>query len=71
MNDPDRLLTPEEVADRLGITPITARAWMRTGKLPGVKKIGGRGLLRIPESALSTYIENSPTVTPAESASQG
>jgi len=34
VSEPERLLTPEEVAERLGIGKVTARAWLRTGKLP-------------------------------------
>jgi excisionase family DNA binding protein len=52
---PERLLTPEQVAERLGITKITAKAWLRTGKLP-VTKLGERGLLRCRESDLDAYI---------------
>jgi excisionase family DNA binding protein len=55
MNEPDRLLSPEDVADRLSIKPVTARAWLRTGKLPAVK-VGKRGLLRIRASDLDAYI---------------
>ncbi len=51
----ERLLTPEEVAERLAISPITARAWLRSGKLP-TTKVGERGLLRIREADLDTYI---------------
>lgn len=33
----ERLLTPEEVARHLAISPKTIRNWLRTGKLPGIK----------------------------------
>ena len=55
MSDPERLLKPEDVADRLGVSPITAKAWLRTGKLP-VVKLGERGLLRMREADLNAYI---------------
>lgn len=55
MSDPERLLKPEEVAERLGISPITAKAWLREGKLP-VVKVGERGLLRMREADLNAYI---------------
>jgi len=55
MSEPERLLTPEEVAERLGISPVTARAWLRTGKLP-VVKVGDRGLLRMRETEFNSYI---------------
>lgn len=52
---PERLLTPDEVAARLGITPITAKAWLRSGKLP-LTKLGKRGLLRCREADLDAYV---------------
>lgn len=55
MSDPERLLKPEDVADRLGVSPITAKAWLRTGKLP-VVKLGEQGLLRMREADLNAYI---------------
>ena len=55
MSERERLRKPEEVAERLGISPLTAKAWLRTGKLPGVK-VGERGLLRMREADLNAYI---------------
>jgi len=55
------LLPPEVVAERLGISLITARAWMRGGKLPNTVKIGKRGLLRIREADLNEYIRDLTT----------
>jgi excisionase family DNA binding protein len=49
----ERLLTPEEAANRLGIAPRTLREWLRSGKLPGVKL--GR-LWRIRETDLKAFI---------------
>ena len=57
MDAPERLLTPDEVADRLGITKITAKAWLRAGKLP-VTRLGEKGLLRCRESDLDAYIRD-------------
>jgi excisionase family DNA binding protein len=57
----ERLVTPEEVAERLGIAAETARQWMRRGDIPGVLKIGGRGLLRIRESDFAAYLRDLPT----------
>lgn len=54
-SESERLLKPEEVAERLGVSPITAKAWLRTGKLP-VVKVGERGLLRMREADLNRYI---------------
>lgn len=55
VSEPERLLTPEEVAERLGIGKVTARAWLRTGKLP-VTRLGEKGLLRCREGDLNVYI---------------
>lgn len=62
MSEPERLLTPETVAERLGISKITARAWMRAGKLP-VTRLGDKGLLRCRESDLSEFIRASSEAT--------
>jgi len=32
-----RLLTPEEAAERLRVSPETIKKWCRIGRLPGVK----------------------------------
>ena len=55
--EPERLLTPEDVAERLGISKVTASAWLRTGKLP-VTRLGVKGLLRCRESDLDLYIRD-------------
>lgn len=55
-DESERLLMPEEVADRLGLSIHTAKAWMRRGILPGSFKLGERGLLRIREADLDRYI---------------
>lgn len=31
------LLTPEEVAERLAVSPKIVRQWLRDGKLPGIR----------------------------------
>lgn len=54
MEHPEKLLTPEEVAERLAVTPRTVRDWLRAGKLQGVK--AGR-LWRITEKALCEFLE--------------
>ncbi len=33
----EKLLSPEEVAELLGVTPNTVRAWLRDGSLKGIK----------------------------------
>jgi len=60
--EPDRLLSPDEVAERLGIKVRTAREWCRTGVLPAVK-VGQRGLLRVKESDLNAYIDGLPSAS--------
>lgn len=55
----DRLLTPEDVAERLAISPLTAVRWMRSGKLPGAKL--GEKIWRMKDSALQAFIAGQPT----------
>jgi excisionase family DNA binding protein len=69
MTDDDRLLTPEEVGPLLGVKPDTVRLWMRQGLLPGVAKIGPRGLLRMSAAALQQYMRDSLVEPPEEGAS--
>jgi excisionase family DNA binding protein len=49
----ERLLTPTETAERLGISPLTVAHMLRAGRLPGVKV--GR-LWRIREADLDEYV---------------
>lgn len=51
----DRLLTPEEVAERLSVTVKTVREWLRTGELTGVKL--GR-IWRVREEDLIAWVES-------------
>lgn len=51
----ERLLTPEEVAERLGCSVVTVKAWLRAGKLP-LTRLGDKGLLRVREADLDAYI---------------
>jgi excisionase family DNA binding protein len=50
----DRLLTPEEVAERLRISHLTLGNWLRSGKLKGVKV--GR-LWRVRERDLEAFLD--------------
>lgn len=61
----DKLLTPEEVAERLVLSPNTIRTWLRTGKIKGIK--AGR-LWRIKESDLQEFL--TPAVHEDESTDQ-
>lgn len=47
MNDRERLLTPGEVAKRLGVSPKTVTRWFHDGTIAGFRTPGGH--LRIPE----------------------
>jgi excisionase family DNA binding protein len=49
------MLTPEEVARRLGVRASTVLRWLRTGHLGGMK-IGGRAGWRIPQEEVQRFI---------------
>ena len=49
------LLTPEQAAERLCVSVVTVKRWLRSGVLPATK-IGKKGLLRMRECALDDYI---------------
>ena len=57
MNADEKLLTPTEAAERLGLSPVTVGHMLRAGKLPGVKVLR---LWRVSESALDEYIRGLP-----------
>jgi len=50
----DKLLSPEEAAKRISVTPNTIRAWLRDGSLKGIKL--GKKIWRIEESELNEYM---------------
>jgi excisionase family DNA binding protein len=39
--EPDRLLTPAQVAKQFGVKPKTVAGWARSGRLPAVRTLGG------------------------------
>ncbi len=49
-----KMLSPEEVAERLAVTPNTVRGWLREGSLSGIKL--GKRIWRINENDLQRYI---------------
>ncbi len=49
----ERLLTPEQAAERLAVSPKSVRAWLRQGRLIGVRV--GR-LWRIRERDLEAFL---------------
>jgi excisionase family DNA binding protein len=51
----ERLYTPEEVAELLGVTHVAVRKWIKAGKVRVVKNI--YGMYRIPESEVRRLVE--------------
>lgn len=49
-----KLLTPEDVADKLSVSPLSVRNWLRTGKMKGIKV---SNLWRVDERELEMFIE--------------
>jgi excisionase family DNA binding protein len=49
-----KLLTPEDVAERLTVNAATVRAWLRKGSLKGIKI--GRKVWRISEVELNAFL---------------
>jgi excisionase family DNA binding protein len=60
MDNDTQLLTPQQVAEILGIHPKTVHLWLRSGRLTGTK-ISYRAW-RIPRSALNSFIENNSNI---------
>lgn len=54
-----KLLTVEEVADRLGLSRQTLWNWHQLGKGPPVRKVGGR--LRYDEQLLERWVKGTGT----------
>jgi len=54
VKDKEQLLSPEEVAKRLAISPKTVRDYLRAGRIKGMKL--GR-LWRVRESDLQQYLK--------------
>jgi excisionase family DNA binding protein len=52
-----RLLTVEEVVERLRVHPYTVRKWLREGKLKGFRLGGAKAGWRIPETEISRLRE--------------
>jgi excisionase family DNA binding protein len=53
----DKILTPEDAAEMLQVSPGTVRKWLRKGLLKGTKVGGGR-LWRISESTIAEYMKS-------------
>lgn len=54
--DPERLYSPEEAADYLGVHVQTVRAWIRSGRLRA-SRLAGQRALRIRASDLQSVLE--------------
>ena len=50
-----KMLTPEEIAEWLEITPATVRGWLRSGRLKGYKL--GAKAWRVKQSDLDEFME--------------
>ncbi len=50
----EKLLTVEQAAELLAVTPNTVREWLRTGQLKGVKL---KKMWRVRESDLEAFLE--------------
>jgi excisionase family DNA binding protein len=59
----DRLLTVEDIAERLNLSPETIRRWLRTGRLHGIRIGARRAGWRIPERNFDQYLQNQITMT--------
>lgn len=53
----EKLLTVEQAADLLAVTPSTVRDWLKRGVLKGVKL---RKMWRIRESDLEAFLKEEP-----------
>jgi excisionase family DNA binding protein len=52
----EEVLTVAEVAKRLRIHPVTLRAWLKAGKVRGVRMGGTRAGWRIPASEVTRVL---------------
>ncbi len=58
MGEEERLLTPEQVAERLSVSRYTVLQWLRSGKLAG-RKLGGK-IWRVHPDDVQAFIDASP-----------
>lgn len=52
----EQMLTPEDAARLLQVSPDTVRGWLRKGILQG-KKVGGGKLWRISEETINEFMK--------------
>jgi excisionase family DNA binding protein len=55
----DRLLTVQEVAERLRLKPETVRRWLRSGKLRGISLGSDHAGWRVRESEVARFLGES------------
>jgi excisionase family DNA binding protein len=58
MTAAEKVYSPEEAAEILGVHQETVRQWLRSGKLGGVK--AGPRLWRVRESDLQKFLQTKP-----------
>lgn len=56
-----KLITPEKAADRLSVSPVTIRKWLREGKLRGIKVFGSGW--RVREDEIDKFIDQTEEET--------
>jgi excisionase family DNA binding protein len=63
-----KLLTVQEVADLLGVHPMTVRKRIRRGEIPGAVQLGSKGTaVRVIAAELHAWLE-APLEAPPEAA---
>jgi excisionase family DNA binding protein len=58
----DRLLTVQEVAERLRLKPETVRRWLRSGRLRGISLGSDHAGWRVRESEVQKFLGGDPDV---------
>lgn len=53
-----RFYTPKEVGQMLQVSPATIRNMIKRGDLDAIQLKGGRGIFRVPETALQSLMGN-------------
>ena len=57
MASAERLLTVDEVAERLRVAPETVRRWLRAGRLKGTRLGGTKAGYRVAEADVRAFLE--------------
>jgi excisionase family DNA binding protein len=53
----ERLLTVDEIVERLRVHPYTVRKWLREGKLRGYRLGGAKAGWRVPEGEITRMLK--------------